>query len=179
MQLEAYMNEASEGGTYVHKHLELTMQHLKRTDKQPQWEAWVKSWRKFLRDYKVKPISIERYVSDKFFQWTIDLVAEITIPTKGEADNLDVSQSETYIIDWKTYWLAKGKFGLESERKYVKPYDKLKKASLQLSLYAYVLWIDNIAVVELSRNGYHFHKLKRMSNREIRNVIFSYLLTKL
>lgn len=89
---------------------------------------------KFVNDYGVKFVSTETYLSCESYQGTCDAVVEI--------------EGETWIIDWKTFFLAKEKFGIE-RGKYKKPSDKLKKARLQLSLYGEVLGIAKLAVVEL------------------------------
>ena len=153
--LEAYMKEASEGGTAVHKALETIM--MKGSGSiQPRWASFVSSGKQWLEDMEVKPISIEKYViaEDESYQWTIDLIAKLG--------------RKTYIIDWKTYGLAKHAYGLfNEEAKYKKPYDKLKKATLQLSLYAHACGVRNIAVVELLTTGYKMHILNRMSRKEI------------
>lgn len=57
------------------------------------------------------------------------------------------------MIDWKSYGLAKKLLGVGSTA-YSVPYDKLKKAALQLSLYAYAVrpefMIRQAFVIELT-----------------------------
>lgn len=156
IELEDYMKEASEWGTYVHKALE---EYL---DGKPfKWKKYtnlVKAWIKFIKDTWIKKLSSEHYIRTKDYQWTIDLVAEYW--------------EEIWILDWKTYWLAKAKFSLPNV--YKKPYDKLKKARLQLSLYAHAMGIKNIAVIELEEWGYHFHPLEIMDYEEVMKIAEEY-----
>ncbi len=158
ISLSDYMEEASSWGTYVH----LAMEKY--------WDTWKWRWKKYKKvvdngikfhiDYEVKTIASEVYVKCKHYQGTADRVAILNI------------NGEKWLLDWKTYWLAKTKFWLKSV--YRKPYDKLKKARLQLTLYARLLWIKNIAVVELDRDNYHFHKLELMEEKEIEELLLLY-----
>lgn len=150
------MKEASTWGTYVH----LAMETYGKTWKW-RWKKYqdiVNSWIQFYNDFSVKLLEAERYVSCKDYQWTTDAIAEI--------------DGKKWILDWKTYWLAKLKWNIESL--YRKPYDKLKKARLQLSLYARTLWIKNIWVVELDKNWYHFHPLELTPEKEIKEILLLY-----
>lgn len=151
--LEDYMEEASSWGTYVHKSLEDYLDGI--PFKWKKYKSIVKWGIKFIKDTEIKKLHTEYYAKTKDYQWTIDLIAEV--------------DSEKWILDWKTYGLAKARWKLQSA--YKKPYDKLKKARLQLSLYAYATWIKNIAVVELTEDGYHFHKLELMDKKEIEEIV--------
>jgi len=102
---------------------------------------------------------MEVYFQTKFYQWTIDLVAEI--------------DGEKWVLDWKTYGLAKHKFNIPISE-YKKPSDKLKKARLQLSLYALAKWIKKIWVIELTETGYHFHPLELYPPKELKKMIEEY-----
>lgn len=156
ISLGEYMREASTWGTYVH----LAMETYGKTWKW-RWKKYtsiVNSGIQFYNDFNVRLIEAERYVSCKDYQWTTDAIAEI--------------DGKKWILDWKTYWLAKLKWNIEST--YRKPYDKLKKARLQLSLYARLLWIENIWVVELDKNWYHFHPLELLSEKEIKEILLLY-----
>lgn len=151
-----YMEEASEGGRYVHSKLE---QYVLTGEKKYKKYASYISWGiDFLYDYKVRPIATEHYVKCKDYQWTIDLIWRIG--------------KKKYILDWKSYWLAKDRWGLRWD--YKKPYDKLKKARLQLSLYARIEKVNNIAVVELTPNGYHFHELELVPEEELSALIVEF-----
>lgn len=152
-----YMKEASEWGTYVHKSLEDYMDGIPFT-----WRKYskiVKAWIKFIEDTWIKKLSTEHYIKTSRYQWTIDLVAEYW--------------EEVWILDWKTFWLAKHKFWLPIP-KYKKPYDKLKKARIQLSLYARAMGIKNIWVVELEVDGYHFHPLELVPDDELDLILKEY-----
>lgn len=151
--LDDYMEEASSWGTFVHKSLEDYLNWIPFKGKK--YKKIVKSWIEFIKDTGIIPIWMEEYISTKDYQWTVDLIAEYNW--------------EKWILDWKTYWLAKYRWWLNS--KYKKPYDKLKKARLQLSLYAYALWIKNIAVIELDEDTYHFHPLELIPIEELEEVI--------
>lgn len=156
ISLSEYMREASTWGTYVH----LAMETYGKTWKW-RWKKYkdiVNSGIQFYNDFNVRLIEAERYVSCKDYQWTTDAIAEI--------------DGKKWILDWKTYWLAKLKWNIEST--YRKPYDKLKKARLQLSLYARLLWIENIWVVELDKNWYHFHPLELTPEKEIKEILLLY-----
>lgn len=156
ISLNGYMKEASTWGTYVH----LAMETYWKTWKW-RWKKYkeiVNNWIQFYNDFAVKLIEAEKYVVCKDYQWTCDAIAEIN--------------GEKWILDWKTYWLAKYKYWLEST--YRKPYDKLKKAKLQLTLYARLLWIKKIGVVELERDWYHFHPLELVDEKEIKEILILY-----
>lgn len=150
------MREASEGWTYVHKALEDYLTWKKVSKKK--YKNLINAWIEFIKDSWLTPIATEKYIRTDDYQWTIDLVAEV--------------DGEEWILDWKSYWLAKTKFQLTNV--YKKPYDKLKKARLQLSLYAYALWIKNIGVVELTEEGYYFHKLDLIPLKEIKEILLEY-----
>lgn len=162
VSLEDYMEEACTGGTYVHKALENYGNTWVWRGKK--YKGFVEAWIQFLKDYKVEVIAQEKYTSTKDYQWTIDLIGKLTFSW------------ETYILDWKSYWLAKTKYWLEP-KEYRKPYDKLKKARLQLSLYAYSEKIKNIAIIELLATWeYKFHKLDIIPKKEINSLLKQYKL---
>ena len=159
---EEYMEEASSWWTYVHKALEDYLDW-----KEFRWKKYVefvKAWIQFIKDYWIVKIYTEHYICTQFFQWTIDLV--------GEDKDWNL-----WLLDWKTYWLAKTKFWLWWWP-YKKPYSKLKKAAMQLSLYAMALGDSRlkwIAVIELCEDwSYHFHKLNRMDDAELMRIVLDY-----
>jgi ATP-dependent exoDNAse (exonuclease V) beta subunit len=88
---------------------------------------YVKKGVDFLLKEKVTPYVTEHYIQvEGKYQGTIDLLAWI--------------DGEQWILDWKTYGIAQEILQTKSSSwKYKKPYDKLKKATLQLSLYAKAL----------------------------------------
>lgn len=156
ISLGGYMREASSWGTYVH----LAMETYWKTWKW-RWKKYkeiVDNWIQFYNDFNVKLIEAEKYVVSKDYQWTCDAIVDINW--------------EKWLLDWKTYGLAKYKYWLEWV--YRKPYDKLKKAKLQLTLYARLLWIKKIWVVELERDWYHFHPLELMQEKEIKEILLLY-----
>lgn len=155
------MKEASTWGTYVHSALEDYM--LEGECAVDEYSGWVNSGKQFLEDYSVKPIHVEHYVCCNEYQGTADLIAEVSW--------------EKYVLDWKNWGLAKAKFGIP-QGEYRKPYDKLKKAQLQLSMYAVELGISKIAVIELREDGYYFYEMEVLSQEEIDKIIEEYKKTK-
>lgn len=155
VELGDYMKEASEGGTSVHKALETFMEWGVPKYKK-RYSKIVEGGIQFIRDYEVKPIEWESYVLCRDYQGTCDLICEIGW--------------EKWIVDWKTYWLAKIKFNLRS-KEYRKPHDKLKKAKLQLNLYGKVKKIKKFAVVELTEDWYKFHPLELIPAKELNKII--------
>ena len=154
IDVDEYMKEASEGWTYVHSKLEDYMAWIKYTWRKYKW--FVEWGIQFLKDFNVVPVYMEHYVCNTHYQWTIDLIWEINW--------------QKWIIDWKTYGLSKYKFNLPIPE-YKKPYDKLKKARLQLSLYALAMKIKKIGVVELTPTGYYFHELVPYTSAELKTMI--------
>lgn len=152
-----YMKEASEGWTYVHKALE-DYSNWKEF-KWRKYKEMVEAWIQFIKDSKLSTIHTEHYIRTEDYQGTIDLVAEI--------------DWKKWIVDFKTYWLAKYKFWLTIPP-YKKPYDKLKKARLQLSLYAHAISIENIWVLELTNDWYHFHELELIPKETIDKMVFEF-----
>ncbi len=152
------MKEASTWWTFVHKKLEDFINKWS-IYKWNRYKNYIWAWMKFLSEVPNKIIWTEVYIKTKDYQWTVDLIWEI--------------DGKKYILDWKTYWLAKDKFNLQSE--YKKPYSKLKKAQLQLSLYARALRINNIWVIELSNDwNYHFHVLEKINNDDLKDLIYQF-----
>lgn len=155
--VDEYMKEASTWGTFVHSKLEDYMKWKDYRWKKYRW--FIEAWKSFIVDYNVSPIAMEEYIRTNDFQGTIDLIWEI--------------DGEKWILDWKTFGLAKHKFWLPIPS-YKKPYDKLKKARLQLSLYSLATWIKNIWIVELLDWEYHFHKLELIDEKELLRLIKEY-----
>lgn len=147
------MKEASEGWTYVHTAMETYAATWKWSWKK--YPKIVKSGIQFHKDTGIETLASEHYIRTKDYQWTIDRVA--------------VYNWEVWILDWKCWALAKDKFWLPNE--YKKNYSKLKKAQLQLSMYAHAMWIKNIAIVELRNEWYYFHKLDVLPIEDIQKII--------
>ena len=152
---EEYMEEASSWWTFVHKQIENHMMK-KKVDKDERYNWFVESWVKFIKEKKLRPLGIEKYVKCKDYQWTCDLVCRIG--------------REKWLIDWKNWGLSKYAFWIEPW-KYNKPYSKLKKARLQLSLYAKVLNVIHLWVVELTPSWYYFHELEPIPWKELTKII--------
>lgn len=151
-----YMKEATEWGTYIHKQLEKYLRWEDIDDTKKKYTDIIISWIEAIDELDIVPIHIEHYICNDKFQWTIDLVAKVNW--------------KKFILDWKTWNLAKNNFNLNTW-KYKKPTSKLKKASLQLSLYAKELWIKNIWVIELDNEWFHFHILKRIKDEELDKIL--------
>lgn len=156
VEVEDYMGEASSWGRYVHKELEKFALTWRSTWKK--YRNYVEAGIRWAKDYDVKFVSTETYVRWKNYQGTCDAVVEI--------------EGERWVIDWKSWGLAKDKFGIPQPEKYRKPSDKLKKARLQLSLYGKALKIKKFAVIELSYDGnYHFHPLEKLDDKELNKIL--------
>ena len=157
ISLEAYIKEASEGGTYVHKAMEDYGNCV--PFKWRKYRSIVLSGINWHKDYSPIKNKSEVYVKCKEYQWTLDRLCSINW--------------EWWIIDFKSYGLAKAKFKLPNV--YKKPYDKLKKARLQLSLYNRALGYKyKLAVVELTPDGYHFHVLEQLPKEELDELLLLY-----
>jgi len=154
IEYEDYMREASSWGRYVHNALETYSKTGEFKGKK--YEDLVGFGIQWWRDSGAKLVEAEKYLKCKHFQWTCDAIVEIGW--------------EKVIIDYKTYSLAKRKFGIET-LKYKKPSDKLKKARLQLSLYGRVLKIKKFAVIELTQFGYKYYPLEPLDKKELDKVL--------
>lgn len=152
--VDEYMKEASEWGTFVHSKLEDYLNG--KIYRWRKYRGFIDAGIRFIKEFNVIKIFTEHYIRWTHFQWTIDLVCEI--------------DSKEWIVDFKTFWLAKYKFWLPIPT-HKKPSDKLKKARLQLSLYAYVAWIENIAVLELTPEWYYFYPLELIGKEQIEKLI--------
>lgn len=151
---EDYMREASSWGRYVHNALET---YAKTGEfKGKKYKDLVGFGIQWWRDSGAKLVEAEKYLSCKDYQGTCDAIVEI--------------DGEKVIIDYKSYSLAKRKFGIET-LKYKKPSEKLKKARLQLSLYGRVLNIKKFAVLELTQFGYKYYPLEPLDKKELDKVL--------
>lgn len=157
-----YMQVATEAWTSIHSSLE---KYINWEDKQAvKHVSYVSAGKQWMKDYNVVPKITEHYIRTERYQWTIDLVAEMAW--------------DLWIIDWKTWSIAQDLLWTKWPNwKWRKPYEKLKKATLQLSLYAEAEGIENIAVVELCDGNYHFHPLEKKSKEELKLLIDNYYKT--
>lgn len=159
---DVYMDVAQSGGTLVHECMEdwlLQKKDMKEIiEKAGEYMPWAMAWIQFTMDYKLWNPECEKYVRCKYYQGTADCVIKI--------------DWKDYILDWKTFWLAKWKL---VEQKINPPKkDKLEKVALQLSLYAKILKIENIAAVHLTPEWYQFYDLEVWSDEDIKNLIKEY-----
>lgn len=150
--VDEYMKEASEWGTFVHSKLEDYLNG--KTYRWRKYTWFINSWIQFIKEHQVVPIAMEDYIQTEYFQWTMDLIWKIDW---GD---------EEWVLDWKTFGLAKYKFWLPIPS-HKKPSDKLKKARLQLSLYAMAKWLEKIWVIELTPEGYYFYPLEKIPNEQL------------
>ncbi len=158
-----YIKEACDVGTFVH----LQMEHYINGDEQDlddnlyslhknEIEGWL-NWMKNLRDMET-----EVYCRDENekYQWSIDMLW-----TNEEWKRI--------LVDWKTWGVAKKKFNLNNWC--AKPYDKLKKVALQMSLYAKALWnVDEIWVVWLHEKGTFAYKLEKVEDDVLEELILRF-----
>ena len=172
IKLDHYMNIANSYGTAIHLWLEQYIKSSQENNEtdinmstyEPHLTKYVSYGKQFLKEERVTPIHTEHYiVVDNKYQGTIDLIGEI--------------DWEKWVLDWKSWGIAQEILRTKGPSwKYKKPYDKLAKTTLQLSLYALPLWIKNIWVVELAEHWYEFHKLKIMTQEEIDIIIKNYYI---
>lgn len=164
IEFEDYMEEASYWGRYVHNALEKYIKTGEFTGKKYRW--YVLNGISFLKTGAYEVVETEHYVKGRDYQWTIDIIVR------------RVSDGKYWILDYKTYGLAKDKFGIE--KVYRKPYDKLKKASLQLSLYSRIVKkykIEFIGIVELWEDYVFEHPLEFWEEEDIKKLIKEYKLS--
>ena len=158
-----YMEEAQGLWTFVHNSLESFILNKEIDTNSEVYRKCINeynNWKVFFEEYKVKSKEPEVYLIDKDdkYQWTTDLICEI--------------DWEKWIVDYKTWGIAKKRWKLPNKNR--KPYGKLKKVSLQLSLYAKMAWIDNVAALWLRDDWYEFYKVPRISDNELNIIINKY-----
>jgi hypothetical protein len=160
-----YMEEASKWGTYVHNQLELYLKGEEINPLNSPYDDFVINWIEGIESLEMRPIKLEHHLHNELAQWTCDFYGYVTIDWK----------KHKALVDYKTYWLAKYKFGIASS-KYKKPTDKLKKARIQLSIYKYLLEIKNIElfVLEIDKDNYYAHKLKYLWDKYVEDLINNY-----
>lgn len=165
---DLYMAEAQEVGTFIHKQMENFINKEVQEESDALYSlhrAEITGWLEWLQKQWFISLESEKYVCDENnrYQWTIDLVA-----TKPNGKKV--------LIDWKSWGVRKKRFWLKNE--YKKPYDKLKKVALQLSLYAKALEddVDEIWIVWLHESGAYMFPLEMWKDEEIEKIIENFLL---
>jgi len=159
ISVKEYMKEAENAGTFIHSKLE----EFILTGRKYNWSKYkqlLSNAFEFIEWMNLSKEKTEVYFCNNDYQGTVDCIANYNW--------------KKYILDWKSWWIAREKFGLEVPNK--KQTGKLEKAKLQLSLYAKHFKIKNIAVVELRSDWVKFHELERMSNKELNEIIEEYKL---
>ena len=168
---DLYIREAQDTWTAIHSAAETIM----KADFTPSYDdKYDKILRKERLDYysQVKEEGYtyiaEKVIRDKDnrFQGTIDLV------------QVEEETKTVWLYDWKTWWIAKERFNLPNN--YRKPYSKLKKVALQLSLYAeyfrqkgYTIWW--IYAVWLHHTWAYEYPLKLWTTDEINSLLEKFI----
>lgn len=172
--VEDYMEEACSVWTFIHLQMEKYSLWKRIQKSKPLYkihkreiEFWVEHIDKLKEKYPEVKWQPEQVVRDKRnrYQWTIDLV------------RVNEETKTVWLYDWKTFWIAKKKWELPN--KYKKPAPKLKKLSLQLSLYAETYrqkWytIGWIYWLCLHETGCYEYELEVYSTRKINNLLREY-----
>lgn len=160
-----YIAEACDVGTFIH----LQMEHKVlgnpldvADDLYSKHRNEIDNWLDFMDSYKFTDMQTEIYCRDKHNRY------------QGSIDFLWTSpEGKKVLIDWKTWGIAKKRYWLPN--KTTKPYDKLKKVALQMSLYAKALWnIDEIWVVWLHDEGAFVYKLELVEDSSLEELIESH-----
>lgn len=160
ISVKEYMKEAENAGTFIHSKIE----EFILTGKKYSWNKYkelLSNAYEFIEWLQLSKEKTEVYFCNDEMQGTCDLLANYN--------------GKRYIIDWKSYFIAREKFWLEIPTK--RPTDKLKKAQLQLSLYAKHFKVKNIAVVLLKSTGAELIELERIPNKELNKIIDEYKLS--
>lgn len=132
-----YLEEAQNVWTFVHNQIENFVDSIPLEMDNPLFEKHkneISYWIKFVLSLEEWTLLTEQVIRDhkNRYQWTIDLV------------RIDEKNKKVWLYDWKTWWIAKKRWNYWDEdrqkwtvpNKIKKPYDKLIKVRLQLSLYA-------------------------------------------
>jgi len=171
---DEYMKEACDIWTYVHWTMEdyMLKKKIKKCNIYKEHKSTIEYWFKYIDELNNKFSDIwwlpEQTVIDNKdrFQWTLDL-ARVNEKTK-----------EVWLYDYKTWWIAKKRYWLPNPN--TKPYDKLKKMSLQLSLYAETFrqkWyiVRGIYWVWLHEGWTYEYKLTLMETKEIDKILNDFM----
>jgi len=171
---DEYMKEAQDVGTFVH----LQMENKINWDNQDVdnelytlHENEIKHWLDYLDTLKEEwwEFLTEIYVKDNDdrYQGSIDVVL------------VHHKKKLIKLFDWKTWGIAKKRYNLPN--KYTKPYSKLKKLSLQLSLYAYTYiqkWytIEWIYGVWLHDTWAYEYKVPLIPTKDLDDILLRFLI---
>lgn len=169
---EDYLSEAQLVWTFVHSQIEryiLWFDYNHVDELFPKHIQEIVSGSAFVNKIRADWYELfpEYYILDSQwrYQWTSDLVA------------INEQEKKVRIYDWKTWWIAKKRWWLPNNVK--KPYDKIKKVAIQLSMYA-EYWrkewytIDLISVVWLHETGAYEYTLELASSEYIDELILLY-----
>lgn len=162
---EAYMEEASRWGTYVHKKLEEYLKGMTQKNYKKEYASIVNQGKILLDSLWERNWETEVYFNEGRYQGTTDLI---------DRTNFKVG-------DFKTWGLAKRRFGIpENEESYRVPKEKLTKATLQLSLYAYGIDRENydkyeIGVLRLNWSMWCYMPLVLIPKAELEIIIENFL----
>lgn len=166
---DEYLKEAQDVWTFVHLQLEKKVLKKRLQKSKPLFnlhQAEIEFWIEYLEwldgDFIPEKVVID---SQERYQGTIDLV------------RIDEKNKKVWLYDWKTWGIAKKKYWLPN--KYKKPYDKIKKVALQLSLYAEYYrnlgyTVEWIYVLWLHETGCYEYELELYSTRKLNHIIRAY-----
>ena len=186
---DEYLDEAKLVWTFVHKQME-TWGGGRNSALYELHKEEIEYWLSFIRKLsKYWELHHEQYIRDykNRYQWTADLVV------------INEKKKKVYIYDYKTWGIAKKKwnilyyiFGVLMLRipiflmknTYKKPYDKIKKVALQLSLYGEYYRqlgysLELISVLWLHETGCYEYKLPIYTTNEINSILEKYEKTKI
>ena len=174
---ETYLTEAQDVGTFIHKQMEnyITGEFLDDWDLFQKHHTVIQNWLNYIdqikrkyteedwRRFVAEPVVIDKH---KRWQWSCDIAI------------INEEKKKVVIKDWKTFWIAKKRFGLPNT--YRKPYDKIKKWALQFSLYAETYRqkgyeIESIDLVYLHEQGAYEYKLELYSTEDINSLLEKYM----
>lgn len=179
---EDYMNIAQSRWTEAHKIMENYMNWIEYTsplyeqmkNEIDYWKAWIDElnskykWIKYLTEKRL----VEK---NKKFAWTIDLV------------RINEKTKEARLYDFKTFGITQRAFDLPQKLNKngtpPRPTEKLKKLSLQLSLYAYILeqqwWkIMGLYGVWLHNSWCYEYEVERWNKEELEKLISEFIMNK-
>lgn len=173
---DEYLEEAQKVWTFIHLQMEhyLLWEPLDvddilyelHIDEINHWIKYIDSLDKDWRTFET-----EVYVCDEKnrFQWAMDVRA------------VHYEKKLIKLFDWKTWWIAKKRYGLPNN--YAKPYSKLKKLTLQLSLYAETdrqKWytIEWIYWVWLHESWAYEYSLTPMTTEELDEILLAFKRSK-
>lgn len=176
-----YMDVAQTHWTYIHQVMEDYMLwkeeiiwklHKVHSNEIEEWKKYIDDLKARFPDTKWVP---EAYVIDNKNRF------------QGTADLVRINWNKVFLYDYKTYEIAKKHFNLPQKLNKnwtpPKPTDKLKKVSLQLSLYAETykqLWyeIGWIYLVWIHSSWVHEYEAELYSSEKLEEIIKEFLYHK-